>query len=374
LVAGAGVVALLALLVWPTAPAEQGTDTGDPVQQGPLAAWPVRGSLADDEAVLAEVTQAWRVAAATEGVPAPGRVVDPLYLGEPDGFEVALLRSLNEQGRVVVAAAAVLRDEQWRLLEAAPVDGEVSWLTLPGPKGPRVLAAPEVAAASSLLLRRDDGVWNRAAIRDDGVSMLIRSLDGQAPLLGVVGSVAGTRGLVEVSALSRTSVLPQRAPVAAQAPRWGRGAMLSPEEYDSALYAAEAIPSFTGNLAVLAATRAPGGRVVLVETESSADGWFRYLLVVPGEDGVPTLGAEPVVEDNLAAAVVPRGEGRVLVLVGSAPSIARVEVRDPTGRTLVDGIGPTSIVVPPPSPDSVEVLGKRTNGSVVASLRIGVAD
>ncbi len=301
MVAGAGVVALLALLVWPTAPAEQGTDTGDPVQQGPLAAWPVRGSLADDEAVLAEVTQAWRVAAATEGVPAPGRVVDPLYLGEPDGFEVALLRSLNEQGRVVVAAAAVLRDEQWRLLEAAPVDGEVSWLTLPGLEHPRVLAAPEVAAASSLLLRRDDGVWNRAAIREDGVSMLMRSLDGQAPLLGVVGSVAGTRGLVEVSALSRTSVLPQRAPVAAQAPRWGRGAMLSPEEYDSALYAAEAIPSFTGNLAVLAATRAPGGRVVLVETESSADGWFRYLLVVPGEDGVPTLGAEPVVAQPLAA-------------------------------------------------------------------------
>jgi len=72
----------------------------------------------------------------------------------------------------------------------------------------------------------------------------------------------------------------------------------------------------------------------------------------------------------LVAGVVDRGGGRLLVLAASAPSLARVEVRSPDGATLVDGIGPTAVVLPAPAPDQVTILGKRTNGSVVASIRV----
>jgi hypothetical protein len=62
-----------------------------------------------------------------------------------------------------------------------------------------------------------------------------------------------------------------------------------------------------------------------------------------------------------------------MVLAASAPSVSRVEVRLPDGSSVIDGIGPTSVVLPPPVPDQVTVLGKRTNGSVVASLVVPIA-
>jgi hypothetical protein len=163
-------------------------------------------------------------------------------------------------------------------------------------------------------------------------------------------------------------VLPQPAPVDAGAPRWGRIGGLSAEEYDAALYASRAFTEPPAELAVLASTRMPGGRAVMFEVASADDGRATYRTVVPGPDGSPTWGPEPAVRNNLAIAVVPREGGRALVLAASSPSVARVEVRTPDGEVLVDGIGPTAVVLAPPVPTEVRVLGKRTNGAVITSL------
>ena len=90
-----------------------------------------------------------------------------------------------DDGRTVVAAA-IVEGESWRVLDAALVDRDVSWLTLPGGDPPRVLVAPDVAAASALWVRRSDGVWTRVAARDDGVTFGLRSNEGPT-LLGVYG-------------------------------------------------------------------------------------------------------------------------------------------------------------------------------------------
>jgi len=372
-VVGAAVLALVGLVVWPAPGGEVADDADDaPTLELSVATWLPRGSLAQDTTVLRAAVSAWR-SAASEGIAlAPGASVEPLYAGEPDGVRVALLRSRAEQGRLLVAAA-VERDGGWRVADAAAVESEVAWLVLPGGDQPRVLAAPGVSAATSLFLRRADALWTRVAIRDDGVTAMLRSLDDPIPVLGVVGRVGGARGLVDVATLTRTSVLPSDPPVEVSSPRWGRSAAVSPEEIDSAIYAEPALPASTGRLAVVAAARVPGGRAVLVESESGDDGYYQYSLVVPGPGGAPRLGAPPIVDGRLAAAVVERDGGRVMVLAASAPSVSRVEVRLPDGSSVIDGIGPTTVVLPPPVPDQVTVLGKRTNGSVVTSLVVPIA-
>jgi hypothetical protein len=321
--------------------------------------------LAGDAGVLRDVAAAWRTAD-LDGAPEPGRLVEPLYLGRVGEDVTALLRSTSADGRTLVAAAVVDGDE-WRVLDAVPVDRDVSWLTLPGGDLPRVLIAPDVAAASALWVRRGDGVWTRVAARDDGVTFGLRSNDGPT-LLGVVLGGGVPRTLAEVAELSSTAVLPQPAPVDVVAPQWSRGGGLSAEEYDAALYASRAFAEPPGQLAVLAATRVPGGRAVLVEVVSPDDGRTVHRTVVAGQDGDPEFGPEPLVRDELAVAVVPRGGGRALVLAASSPSIARIEVRTPDDEMLVGGIGPTAVVLAPPVPPDVRVLGKRTSGTVISSL------
>ena len=364
-----GLLLLAALLLWP-GPAEP---TDEPVPDFSVATWPARGTEAGSATALREVERAWLVQSADAAFIAPADDVEPLYLGDLDGSRVALVRSRTDAGRLVVAAA-IEEGAGWRVLDAAVVTSDVSWLVLPGSDPARLLAAPQVAADASLVLRRSDGVWTRTAIRGDGVSATLRSLDGPIPVLGVVGNLGAGRGLIEVAGLSSTSVLPVDAPVQPAAPRWGRSSVLSTEEYDSALYASPALPATDSRLAVLASARVPGGRAVLVETQSAADGQVRAVLVVPGTDGSPALGPAPVVEDGLAAAVAPRNGGRALVLAASSPAIARVEVRLGDGTSVIDGFGPTAVVLAPPLPDEVTVLGKRTNGSVVSSLVLPLGD
>jgi hypothetical protein len=363
-VTGAVVLGLVLLLAWPS-----GEEAGQKPAPGSVASWPARGPTAQDLSALREVESAWRGAAQGSGIPAPGGEVDVLYLGDVDGLPVGLLRSITDEGRLLVAAV-VQGADGWQVLDAVPVDREVAWLTLPGGGIRRVLAAPQVAAAGSLVLRRGAGIWNRVAIRDDGVTATLRSLEEESPILGVVGGRGPQRSLVEVAALSPSSIVPVSPPVLAGAPSWGRAGGLTAEEYDAALYALPVVPESAGRVAVVAATRVPGGRAVLVEISSSVDGRTRHLLVVPGEDGSPVVGPAPVVSSRLVAGVVVREGGRLLVLAAAAPSVARVEVRSPDGVTLVDGIGPTAVVLPAPAPREVTVLGKRTNGSVVASITV----
>ncbi len=375
-----GVVALLlvALTIWPDEPGRQLPDA-EAASPRQVQSWPPRGDGVDDVRVVRDIADAWRSAARERQVSTPGSQVDPLYLGTVDGDQVALLRSAASSGVPVVAAAIRADDEPsgWRVLDAVPVDRDVAWLTLPGGDVPRVLVAPDVAAASSLVLRRGDGVWTRVALRDDGVSFGLRSLDLDRPVLGVVEGRGIDRALGDVASLSSVSVLPLPPPVHVDDPAWGRGPGLAAEEFDAALYASRAVgqdqaPS-SRRLAVLAWTRVPGGRAVLVESTSALDGTVGHTTVVPGPDGEPTLGRSPLVSEDLAVAVVPRGGGRLLVLTAAAPTLARVEVRGSDGSVYIDGIAPTAVVLAPPVPATLTVLGKRTNGAVVTSLEVPTA-
>jgi hypothetical protein len=367
-VAGVVAVMLVALALWPDGSATGGS-TGETLSPRQVQAWPARGPLAADDRAIRELTAAWRSAARDDGVSDPGARVEPLYVGDVDGARVALLRSTASSG-VPVVAAAVEEPTGWRVLEAVPLDRDVPWLTLPGGDRPRALVAPDVGEASSLRLRRSDGVWTRVAIREDGVTFGLRSLDGPLPVLGVVEGRGVTRRLGSLASLSAMSVLPLPAPVHVDDPDWGRGPGLDADEFDAALYASRVLPETSRRVAVLAATRVPGGRVVLAETVSPTDGRLRYTTVVPGDDGEPTLGPPPQVGGNLAAAVVPRAGGRLLVLAAAAPTLARIEVRGSDGTVYIDGIAPTAVVLAPPVPDTLVVRGKRTNGGVVTSLTV----
>ena len=207
-VAGAVAALLVALALWPQPrPAVEQPAIAGP---GTVSAWPARGDLAADDRVLRDATAAWRTANLV-GAEEPGRDVEPLYLGSVGEDVAALLRSTTAEGRTIVAAA-VVDGEAWRVLDVAAVDRDVSWLTLPGGDLPRVLVAPDVAAASALWVRRSDGVWTRVAARDDGVTFGLRSNEGPT-LLGVVRGRGVDRRLAEVATLSSTAVLPQPAPV-----------------------------------------------------------------------------------------------------------------------------------------------------------------
>lgn len=369
---------LVGLAVWPDGRERQVSDEGE-TSPRQVQGWPARGDGADDVRAVRDISDAWRTAARESQVSAPGAQVDPLYLGTVDGARVALLRSVASSG-VPVVAAAIGADDQpsgWRILDAVPVDRDVAWLTLPGGGTPRVLVAPDVAAAGSLVLRRGDGVWTRVALRDDGVSFSLRSLDLDLPVLGIVDGRGVDRTLGDLASLSPASVLPLPPPVEVDDPAWGRGTGLRPEEFDAALYASRAVSqdraSSSRRLAVLAATRVPGGRAVLVETTSPLDGQVGHATVVPGPDGEPTLGPAPRVSGDLAVTVVARGGGRLLVLAAAAPTLARIEVRGSDGAVYIDGIAPTAVVLAPPVPAEMTVRGKRTNGAVVTSLEVPTA-
>lgn len=374
-----GLVALLVLTLWPSSPGSPATDppadAALPASQVGLSSWPARGELASSRRILRQAEVAWRTAVGRPGIAAPGAEVEAVYLGQPDQQVVMLLRSVSTQGRLVVAAGWIDDEGEVAILEARAVDRDVPFLVLPTPDRLRVLAAPEVAATSALTLRRDDGVWSRVAIGEDGVSMALRSLERADPIIGTIGDVGVVRGVTTLLVASRASVLPMAAPVSLVAPRWGRSSAPTVQEHDAALYAAQALPATVGRtprLAVLGSARVLGGRIVMVETEDTDDAGVAYHTVVPGPDGEPQLGGPPVVEGPLAATVVDRGAGRTWVLASAAPSVGRVVVRDPDGRQYVEALGSAAVLLAEPLPRQVEVVGTRIDGPI-PRLRLPLA-
>lgn len=377
-VAAAGLLlaGLVALLLWPQA-STPGQPAGPSGRTGPsdaasLATWPARGELADDARLALAGERAWRASAGDGAQAQPGPDVDVLFAGRVDDQTVMLLRSWSLDGRLVVAAGLVRSPAEVEILQAAPVDWAVPWLTLPPGERLRVLVDPQVAADSALALRRDEGIWGRVSVTDEGVSMPLRSLDRPDPLVGVVTADPEGRGLTSVHSVDRLTLLPRRSPVQVVPAQWGERRLPSMAEYDAGLFAVPALPESSGAVAVLAAAPLPGGGwAALTEYRSSTDGRLRTAMVVPDAASArPVLGFPVVRSDVLAAGHVARPGGRTLVLAAASPEIARVEVTDPDGATLVDGRGPANVVLPAPAPDEVAVVGKRADDDVVTSLRL----
>jgi hypothetical protein len=365
--AGAALVGLAALLLVPDRPARLAAEPGGPVA---LAAWPPRGAWAEDADALREVAEAWRAAGA--GIPAPGRDVEPLYLGEPDGSAVALVRSIDDAGRLHVATAQ-RGASGWRLLTAATVTTDVSWLTVPGTDVVRVLPDPAVVDDAALLVRRSDGVWTRAPVHDDDL-VVVPGTSGPAAVMGVARRDGAVLSLDDVATVVPAEVLPAPPPVRLRDPAWGRSQPVTVEEFDAAIYAATALPDADNGLAVLATTRTPRGRLVLVESPTTVQGWTRQLFVIPDADGSAQLGALPQMGDDVAIGLAPRGEGRAAVLVATSPRVARVEVRSSQGDLVVEGTGTTAVVLPSPAPDRLEVQARSGDGAVVEGLSVSVAE
>lgn len=368
-------MALAGLLLWPTAETE--TTQAEAPLFGP---WPSRGPLVDDAALLDSAEDAWRSAAASGLVDPPGRDVRPLYIGVPDGPTVAALTSVAPNGQEVVA---MLTDggSGWRVLDAAsrsttdPVPG----LALPSEGTPRILLSPELALSQARpVVRRDDAVWTPLPVDEDGVTAPVPTgFDGSEPTIGIKlrrEESDDRGGLSGVFSVSPWAVYPLAPPVILDDPLWGRGDVaLTTSEYDAAVYAEPVVPEGNGRMAVLAHAQAPGGRVVMVQAQSATAGWYSHMLVVPGEDGAPTLGPAPVVEADLAAGAGPRAGGRVQVLAAAAPEVSGLEIRDPGGNVLIEAAGSTSVVLAPPLPREVRVLGKDVDGAVTATLVLPLA-
>ncbi len=361
LVAAVCAAVLGALLLWPQPdPAPPGTGAG-------VLAWPARGSLSEDEALLRAGTAAWREAAASGRVPAPGADVLPLYLGETGGDEVAVvLGSLAADGTVLVAVGR-RAGARVALSAAAPLGSTPPALVLPAGTATRLLVAPP-PDAPDLVVRRADGLWQRMEPRADGLTATVRGV-GDGPLvLGVVQDAFGQRGLAQTYALDSAQVLPQPDPLQVTSPAWGRSSAVTSEEYDAAASVAPLVQPGTA-VAVLASTGIPGFRAVIAEVrrpEAPAPG----VLFVVSENGSVFTAPPPAVQDGLAVGVLPRRDGRTLVLVGSSPGVARVEVRTGSGRTVVGGAGGASAVLPAPAPRLLEVLGVRPDGQVVARVAV----
>ena len=365
-------MALAALLLWPSAEPE-----GPPPESLTVGSWPARGSLVDDVGLVDSAETAWRSASASGSLDPPGRDVRALYAGALDGPVVAALSSVDPLGREVVATL-VDAGSGWRVIdvESPRTTDPVPGLTLPSGEGPRVLLAPEIAGASAAtVVRREDSLWTPLPVGADGVTAPVPSgPDGSDPTIGLRSSDGLRGGLRGVFSVSIAAIFPITAPVIVDDPRWGRGGVsLTTAEYDAAYYADPVVPEGNGRIAVLAHDRVPGGRVVIVETQSATAGWYSHLLVVPGPDGEATLGPAPVVDGDLAAAVAPRAGGRVQVLAAAAPAISSIEVRD-EDDVLVEGIGSTAVVLAPPLPPQVQVLAKGVDGAVVARLVLPLAE
>ena len=366
------VLALLAMLLWPQP--EPGPDGGPEASPGGVGSWPVRGERAGDEQLASAAAAAWRTAGLRGEVPAPGPVVEPVYLSDPDGGVSVLLRSRDEDGRLVVAALAQRPGTEPVVVRAQVVSGAPVALVVPAEGAVRLLLAPDLPSDERLLVRKRDSLWHDVYGDDLALTPPIRGLSPRLPpLLGIAVRVEGERGLRDVFALDPGSLVPLPGPVDVVEPSWGRAGLPGPEEYDAAIVALRAAPEPTRRVAVLSATRNGTGRVVLAEVRDPSDGQVRRHLVVSDGAGGAELGPVPVVTTSLAVGALPLAEGRLLVLAAAAPSLSRVEVRTPDGRTLIDGLGPASVVVPAPAPSELAVLGKRLDGTVVASERLAIA-
>jgi hypothetical protein len=345
-----------------------------PVPEGPTsgpATWSARGSLAGDARLVREATQAWRLAADGSTIATPGPQVAVLYAGPDRSGAWVVLRSAAPDGSTLVA---LVRAEglRVRVVAAQPVDPATRALVLA--QGPEIrLLVPPAPRSEDLVVRRGDGLWQWVDAPPDGLSAPVRGLDGAGLLLGVVGEAFGQRGLLETMRLSPASVVPLPDRLEVVSPAWGRSSLVSDEEYDDASAAAPALTTAGGEptrLAVLASTGTPADRVVVVEVPRT-DGSVGHLLVL-SQGGSVATGLAPVVRDGLAVGVVPRPDGRTLVLVGSSPAVARVDVRDPAGTTLVTGRGDVSVVLPAPAPPHVVVVGTGPDGSEVARLQVAL--
>lgn len=365
-------LSLLAMLLWPQP--EAGPVDRPAAAVGGVESWPVRGDRAGDEQLARTAAAAWRAAGLRGEVPVPGPTVEPVYLAEPDGGVNVLLRSRDEDGRLLVAALAQRPGATPAVAGAQVVTGTPIALVVPAGDAVRLLLAPDRPDDERLLVRKRDSLWHDVYGDDQSLTPPVRGLSPRfPPLLGVAVRVEGVRGLREVHALDPGSLVPLPAPVEVVDPLWGRTGLPGPEDYDAALVALPAVPEPTRRVAVLAATRNGTGRVVLAEVRDPSDGQVRHHLVVSDGSGDAVLGPTPVVSSSLAAGVLPLAEGRLLVLAAAVPSLSRVEVRTSDGRSLIDGLGPASVVVPAPTPDGLLVLGKRLDGSVVASQRLAIA-
>ena len=363
---------LVGLVLWPPT----GSDTrSDARQQTSVAGWPARGSLASDSDLARSVAAAWRSAAREDGIPAPGPEVGVVFLDDRDGILAAVVHSRASDGRLLLAVGRATRPGGigggLQIIDAVPVPDDPPWLVLPGGEHPRLLVAPDLAQSAALVLRRDDGLWTRLAIDDDGVSVPVRSLVDEQPMVGVLGGTSTGRAMVEVRAVSSTSLLPVPPPVTLASPSWGRAAAPTPEEYDAALTVGRAVAPATDPIAVIAAARIREGRAVLAEIQRPGE--VEHVLAVSGADSVPRLVDPPRVEDSLALGLLPREGGRWLVLAGAAPEVARLEVQTPAGQTLIGGAGSVAVVLPAPAPAGVVVTGERTDGSAVGRLRLPIA-
>ena len=366
LVVATTLAVLVALLLWPQ-PAPPPASTGEGV-----ASWPARGPLAQDRGLLRQATLAWEAAARTGSLRPPGADVSLLYAGPSAPGPSVVLRSVGSDGQVLVALARTDRG-QVQVIAAEAVDTTPRAIVLTQQGAYRLLVPP--AAGVDLVVRRGDGIWQRVETPVDGLTAPVRSLDGLGPVLGVVGSVFGQRGLIETWRLQPTAVVPVADPLVVTSPAWGRDTPLSPPEYDDAHAVAPALrASRDGPLrvAVLAAAGIPSGRAVVAEVTASRPDLPGHVLVLTQEGSVST-GPPPVVRDGLAVGVVPRRDGRALVLVGSSPAVAQVQVSGPDGRTLVSGSGTVSVVLPAPVPAYVQVAGLGPTGAEVARLRVALA-
>jgi hypothetical protein len=362
---------LVALLVLPQ-PADTSSETGA-LRIG-VDAWPARGPRADDDGLLRAATSAWRAAGAQGEVAAPGRVVEPLYLGEADGAVDVVLRSRTSDGLLLVAAGTGRSDGTVRIQAVERAIGEPVALVLPAGGEPRLLVAPPRDEGLTLLVRKRDSLWQEVYVDEHGLSAPVRGLSSRLPpVLGIMARTGTERGLVQTHLITEQSLLPGSAPAIVTTAAWGASGLPSTEEFDAALVALRGIPEPTKRVAVLAETRSGVGRVVLAEVADPFTGETRHRLVKSDGSGRVELGASPTVSSTLAVGLAPLGGGRLMVVAGAAPSVPRVEVRTGDGQTLVDGLGPTSVVLPAPAPAELVVLGKRTNGSVVATLRVDVA-
>jgi hypothetical protein len=221
-----------------------------------------------------------------------------------------------------------------------------------------------------VVVRRADGIWQVMGARADGLTAPVRGIADGPLVLGVVGSPFGQRGLVDVRALDGSQVLPQPDTIGVTTPRWGRAFVISPEEYDAAASVAPLVAA-DAQVGVLASRGVPGSRAVIAEVSAPGQAEPSLLLAV-SEPGNVFSGPPPVLRDGVVAGVVPRRDGRTLVLAGSSPTVARVEVRAPDGRVLVEGSGSASVVLPAPAPRSVQVRGFGADGQVVARLAVAV--
>ncbi len=361
LAVGACVALVAALLAWPEPQAS--APPVDPGSSGVLA-WPARGSLTGDDGLLRAGSAAWRVAGEQGQVPAPGRDISALLLDDSESGDVLVLRSRTDDGEVLVASAVSTADGV-RFIDVRVVTQSPPALVLPAGEGVRLLAAP-APAVPDLAMRRADGLWQRLEVPADGLTTPVRGIGDDPLVLGVATSAFGQRGLAATYRVDAGSVLPQPDRIVLTSPAWGRSSAVTPEEYDAASAVAPLLPAGTA-VAVLATTGIPGARAVLAEV--TRPGSARPVPLFAVTDGGSVLtGPPPVVRGGLAVAVLPRTDGRTLVLTGSGPAVTRVQVRDGQGRTLVEGQGGASVVVPAPTPSSLEVRGTGPDGALVTRL------